>query len=337
MTFHITKFAAAGAAIAAAVTLSATAQAAEEIKVSTALGQKHDQSQAFFKTFVDPMKKDQSEVVLNYIGGPEVTPQRKQGQASARGLIDLIMSPGTYYSTIVPEARLLGIATVTPQQWRKNGGYDLMSKAWAAKLNSVIVGWGNFYGPNQFYIWLRDEPKLSKTTGIDLTGVKVRTTPLYTPFFKAMGAVTKNIASPEVYTALERGVVDGLAWPEGGVAFRGWQKFIKFKVGPGFFRSSTIVTMNKDKFEKLSKKGQKQIMDQGIAYERDSGDLLKKLADADNQKIFADGVKDYTVPGEYGKAFTQTIINANWADAETRKYTVDFKELKAKMLDNTGS
>ena len=66
---------------------------------------------------------------------------------------------------------------------------------------------------------MKDKPKLSKTTGLDLTGKKMRTTPLYTPFFKAMGATTKNISPAEVYTALERGVVDGLAWPEGGVAF----------------------------------------------------------------------------------------------------------------------
>jgi TRAP-type C4-dicarboxylate transport system substrate-binding protein len=336
MTFQITKFAAVGTAVATMMTLSFAAKAAEELKVSTGLGQKHDQSQAFFKTFFDPMKKDQSEVVLKYIGGPEVTPQRKQGQASARGLIDMIMCPGTYYANVVPEARLLGIATVTPQQWRKNGGYEMMNKAWMEKLNSVIVGWGNFYGPNSFFIWLRDKPKLSKVTGLDLKGVKVRTTPLYTPFFKVMGAVTKNIASPEVYTALERGVVDGLAWPEGGVAFRGWEKFIKYKVGPGFFRSSTIVTMNKDKFAKLSKKAQSQIKAQAIAYERDSGEVLKNLAAIDNQKIFAKGVNDYTLPGEYGKAFTKTIIAANWADAEKRKYTVDFATLKAKMLDMTG-
>ena len=326
-----------GVAAATALAVGLPARAAEELKVSTALGQKHDQSQAFFATFLDPMKKDQSEVVLNYIGGPEVTPNRKQGPAMKRGLIDIVMSPTTYYATIVPEARLTGIATVTPEQWRKNGGYEMMSEAWEKKLNAIILGWGNFYGPNQFYIWMKDKPKLSKTTGLDLKGMKMRTTPLYTPFFKAMGATTKNISPAEVYTALERGVVDGLAWPEGGVAFRGWHSFIKYKVGPGFFRSSTMATMNKDKFEKLSKKGQSQILAAGLKYENESGAVLQKLAAADNAKIFKEGVNDYTLPGEYGKAFTRTIINANWTDAAKREYTVDFDKLKEKMLDNTGS
>lgn len=332
MNLTLRKLAVAGAAAVAAVALALPVQAAEELKVSTALAEKHDQSQTFFKTFLAEMKKDQSLVKLKYIGGPEVTPAFKQGAAMKRGLIDIVMSPTSYYANSVPEARLTGISNVSPQEWRKNGGYDLMSKAWAEKLNAVILGWGFYYGYNQFFIWLKDKPKLSKTTGLDLKGMKMRTTPLYTPFFKAMGATTKTIAPAEVYTALERGVVDGLAWPEGGVAFRGWQKFIKYRVGPGFFRSTTFVTMNKAKFDKLPKKAQTQIMAAGLHFENASGAIVKKLAMVDNEKVFKEGVEDYTLPGEYGKAFIKTIINANWADAEKRKYTVDFKLLKSKMV-----
>ncbi len=332
MHSRFVKLAVAGAAALAVSASFLSAQAAEELKVSTALGEKHDQSQTFFKTFLDVMKKDESLVRLKYIGGPEVTPNRKQGPAMKRGLIDIIMSPTTYYSNIVPEARLTGISNVPPQEWRRNGGYDLMSKVWAEKLNAVILGWSNFYGFNQFYVWLRDKPKLSKTTGLDLKGMKVRTTPLYTPFFKAMGATTKNISPAEVYTALERGVVDGLAWPEGGVAFRGWQRFIKYRVGPGFFRSTTMVTMNKDRFDKLPAAARDQLRAAGLEHENTSGAVLQKLAQIDNAKIFEEGVQDHTLPGEYGEAFRTTIINANWADAASRKYSVDFELLKSKMV-----
>jgi hypothetical protein len=46
-----------------------------------------------------------------------------------RGLIDIILSPSAYYAPLLPEARLTGISNVSPQEWRKNGGCDLMSKA----------------------------------------------------------------------------------------------------------------------------------------------------------------------------------------------------------------
>ena len=256
MKFTSGKFVATGIVAATVLAIALPAQSTEVLKVSTALGTKHDQSTVFFDTFMAKMKEDQSLVKLNYIGGPEVTPNRKQGPAMKRGLIDIIMSPVTYYANVVPEARLHGIANVSGATWRKNGAFDIMSKAWASKLNAVILGWGNYYGFNQFYMWFKEKPKFSKVTGLDLSGMKMRTTPLYTPFLKAMGAITKNISPAEVYTALERGVVDGLAWPEGGVAFRGWQRFIKYRVEPGFFRSTTMATMNKTKFDKLPKKAQ---------------------------------------------------------------------------------
>lgn len=330
MAHKIGLFVAAGVAVGLAFPAHA---APIELKVSTALGSKHDQSKAFFESFMKKMKEDESLVKLKYIGGPEVTPNRKQGPAMKRGLIDIIMSPSTYYATLVPEARLTGIAPVTPQQWRKNGGYDLMSEAWAKRLNAKILGWGHFYGYSQFYIWLKEKPKLSKKTGIDLRGVKVRTTPLYTPFFKAMGATTKGISPAEVYTALERGVVDGLAWPEGGVAFRGWQKFIKYRVEPGFFRTTTMVTMNLDKFKSLPKKAQDQLVAAGLHLEKVSGTILKKFVDIDNAKISKAGVKPFKLPPEYAKIYIKTIIEANWADAAKRKYSVDYETLKAKMQD----
>ena len=320
-----------------AAVIALPANAVTELKVTTALGSQHDQSTAFFETFMAKMKEDESLVKLKYLGGPEVTPNRKQGPAMKRGLIDIIMSPSTYYAFQLSEARLTGISNVSPQEWRKNGGYELMSKAWAERMNAIILGWGNFYTTEQFRIWLVDKPKLSKKTGIDLTGVKMRTTALYTPFLKAMGATTKGISPAEVLTALDRGVVQGLAWPEGGVAFRGWQRIIKYTIFPGFFRSTTMVTMNLDKFNSLPAMAQAQLRAAGLHYENTSGALLKKKAEIDNAKVYAAGVKKFVLPPEYAKAYSRTIYEAKWAHTAKQKFTVDFKLLKSKMLVGPGS
>ena len=331
MRFSFCRLAAIGIAATTAAATAWPAQAVVELTVSTALDQKHDQSQAFFDTFMKRMGEDESEVKLKYIGGPEVTPNTKQGAAMKRGLIDVIMSPTTYYANAQPEVRLTGISNVSPQEWRANGGYDILADAFAKRMNAVILGWGNYYGFNQFFIWTIDKPALSKKTGIDLTGKKMRTTALYPPFFKEMGAIPKAISPAEVYTALERGVVDGLAWPEGGVFFRGWHRYIKYRVTPGFFRSTTMATMNKDKFESLSKKAQAQLLAAGLHYENASGEILRKKAQIDNEKVMKEGVQDFELKGEYAEAYITTILNANWADAATREYTVPFELLESKM------
>jgi hypothetical protein len=59
-------------------------------------------------------------------------------------------------------------------------------------MNAIILGWGNYYGFNQIFIWTKGKPKLNKKTGIDPRDVKMRTTPLYTPFLD--GCANRRVA-----------------------------------------------------------------------------------------------------------------------------------------------
>ena len=52
------------------------------------------------------------------------------------------------------------------------------------------------------------------------------------------------MAPGEVYTALERGVVDGYAWPLVGIFDLGWADKTKFRVDPGFYNIELGVVFN---------------------------------------------------------------------------------------------
>ena len=174
-----------GVAIASCATfLSQGAMAATTLSMSTCLPRNHDQVEAFFDTFVDEMKSDQSAVKLDYKGGPEITPRKRQANALKRGLLDVILCP-TYYVGLVPEARALTPSTASPMRLRDNGGYEMLQKAWAKGMNARILGWGN-HGGAQFHFYLGFEPKLSKKTGLDLKGIPIRATAIYQPFLVKM-------------------------------------------------------------------------------------------------------------------------------------------------------
>ena len=79
----------------------------------------------------------------------------------------------------------------------------------------------------------------------DLTGLKLRITPVYRDFFQALGATVVQTAPGEVYTALERGVVDGYGWPITGVFDLGWNEKTKYRVDPGFYTAEVSVLVNK--------------------------------------------------------------------------------------------
>jgi TRAP-type C4-dicarboxylate transport system substrate-binding protein len=319
------------AAGALALAVSTTAQA-ETLRVATCFNVKHDQVAAFFKTFMEPLNAMASKtgLKLNYIGGPEITPRQKQASALQRGLTDILNCPSAYYQTQVPAARVAGVNTVPPAELRKNGGWELLQDAWQKNLGAVILGWGHWEA-STFFIYTKFEPKQSTATGLDLKGIKMRSTGLYNAFLKKMGATPVNISPPDVYSALERGVVDGLAWPEGSVAPYGWERFLKYKIGPNFYHSTTMTIMNAKKFKSLSKKHQDLLMEWGEKFEKDSNAVLAKASEVDNAKLEKAGVKTIMLKGDVAKAYLNTIYGAKWAENDTRKYKVDYQALKSKV------
>ncbi len=323
----------AGVAAVALAACGHAASAATTLKVSSCLAKNHDQVEAYFETFHNPINAMKGDLKLHYLGGPEITPRQKQGPALKRGLVDIINCPSTYYTGQVPEARLTGASNLPPEKMRANGAYDMMQKAWGEGLNARILGWG-YYGGADFHIYTTFKPKISEATGIDLTGVKIRSTGLYHPFLKAMGATPIDISAPDVYTALERGLVKGLAWPEGAVAKYGWQNFVKFRVYPGFFRSTTMTIVNLDSYNKLTG-AQRALLDkQGLFFENESGKALRRKADIDNRKLFDAGMQKVMLEGATARAYLNTVYGKKWEDNAKHKYSVDFEALKAKMYQS---
>jgi len=303
---------------------------AKTLKVTTCLVKNDSQSEVYLDYFHNKVNAAGGGVKLKYIGGPEVTPRRKQGAALKRGLVDIIFCPGAYYGGMVPEARTLGASNVSPQELRKNGAYDILQKGFAKGLNAKILGWA-FWGGTEFHIYTAFTPIKSDKTGIDLSGKKMRSGGLYNAMFKALKAVPVSISPTEVYTALERGVVQGIAYPIGAITKYGWEKFIKYRITPAFYRSSSMVMINLDSFNGLPKSDQDILLRIGLSFENERGKALREKVAEDTIKLKAAGVKDLKLEGAQAKAYLDTIYSVKWKANAKYKYQVPFEELKAKM------
>lgn len=317
--------------IAAATMLVGAAADAAKLTVMTSLNRNHDQVVAYFDLMHTPMNKAKGAVVLHNKGGPEVTPNRKQGAALKRGIIDLKFGPSGYDIGLNTCARLVALSTQPQSVIRKNGGWDVMQKCWGEKMNARILA-HPFWNSGNFHVYLIDPPIKSKKTGLSLKGFKMRSTALYHPFMKAMGAMPINISPGDVYTSLQRGLVKGLAWPEGGIFRYGWTKYIKYRIGPGFWRSSTMAIVNLDSYNKMTKKEREYLDAWGLKFEIASTPYMRNLADVDNAKVFKAGVKAIDLQGEYGKAFTKTVMDSTWANAKKKMPANYYNELKKYLL-----
>src|SRR6185312_7067342 len=98
-----------------------------------------------------------------------------------------------------------------------------------------------------FHIYLT-----KKIDKLDFSGLKIRVTPVYKDIVEAEHGTTVTTAPGEVYTALERGVVDGYGWPITGIFDLGWERVTKFRVEPAFYSVEVNVLVNLDAWKALN-------------------------------------------------------------------------------------
>ena len=109
---------------------------------------------------------------------------------------------------------------------------------------------------------------------------------------------------PEIYNALERGLVNGFAFPSMFTRKFGWAKFIKYRVYPTFYQLEPGIFLGNKALKKLSPKGRALIRKLGREWERTSYNYWKPLVDKERE-ILANkyGQKEITLSGAAAKKY----------------------------------
>src|SRR5215470_4847680 len=245
--------------LAAALPLVAQAATADEItlKAITAFAEGTTYSKPFERFIQRVNASGKGLVHINYIGGPKAMPPFEVGNALKGGVVDIANSTGAFYTNVMPEADAWKLTEHPMAELRKNGGYDAMAALYAQKMNAIFLA--RLVDNNPFHLYLNKPIEKA-----DLSGLKLRITPVYRDFFQALGATVVQTAPGEVYTALERGVVDGYGWPITGVFDLGWNEKTKFRVDPGFYTAEVSVLVNRNSWDRLNE-AQKDILRQAAA------------------------------------------------------------------------
>ena len=240
---------------------------------------------------------------INFIGGPKAIPTFEVGTSVKNGVVDMAMNTGAFYTNLMPEADFLKLTQIPVAEQRKNGAFDYINKVWSQKANMVYLA--RMVDETPFHLYLTK--KIDKP---DLNGLKLRITPVYREFFASMGASLIQTPPGEVYTALERGVVDGYGWPIHGIFDLNWHEKTKFRADPGFYNAEVSIIMNQDAYKKLSAKQRDFVQKQALALEgmnsywrKLNAEETKKQADAGIQTI------------QFDNAFREKAYEVAWAAA----------------------
>ncbi|HEX6113041.1 MAG TPA: TRAP transporter substrate-binding protein DctP [Geminicoccaceae bacterium] len=287
-------------------------------------------TQSFLK-FIDKVNAaGQGVVQIEFVGGPEAIPTFDQPEAVREGVIDMIYGPGSYYAGIVPETDALVGSNVTPMEKRANGGIDLLNQIHQEKMNVYYLGHPD--GGIQFHVYMTKEPRLKDDGLPDMSGIKLRGAPIYREFFtNYLGATFVQVNVPEVYTALERGTVDGLGWPSIGVMDLSWDNFLKYRIDPGYFQTDLSILVNLDRWNALSEEAKQLLQDTAIAWEEESYEQLQALRAEEDAEMKKRGMQVVELPPEAAEAYLAAAYEEAWNRLKERDPT-HYDELRTKFF-----
>src|SRR5215469_8370966 len=294
--------------IAAAVVIAAASAASAQdvtLRAVSAFAENTTYSRGF-ERFIERVNGAGKGVLqINYIGGPKAMPPFEVGNALKSGVVDIANSTGAFYTNVMPEADSWKLTERPMSELRKNGGYDYMSQLYAEKMNAIFLA--RHVDGNPFHLYL-NKP-ISKA---DLSGLKIRITPVYRDFFQALGATVVQTAPGEVYTALERGVVDGYGWPITGIFDLGWHEKTKYRVDPGFYTAEVSILVNKSTWDRLTvaqrdllrKAGERGEAEAAAEFDAENAKDTKRQADA--------GIQTIKFEGAAAEAYRSKAYQAGW-------------------------
>jgi TRAP-type C4-dicarboxylate transport system substrate-binding protein len=309
--------------LAAGFALVAQAATADEItlKAITAFAEGTTYSRPFERFIQRVNESGKGLVHINYIGGPKAMPPFEVGNALKGGVVDIANSTGAFYTNVMPEADAWKLTEHPMAELRKNGGYDAMAALYAQKMNAIFLA--RLVDNNPFHLYL-NKP-IDKA---DLTGLKLRITPVYRDFFQALGATVVQTAPGEVYTALERGVVDGYGWPITGVFDLGWNEKTKYRVDPGFYTAEVSVLVNKATWDKLTDAQKDVLRKAGAAGEQEAPAEFAAENDKETKRQAAGGIQTLTLKPGVAEVYVAKAYEAGW-DGVIRQSAETGPKLKA--------
>ncbi|RCV90905.1 TRAP transporter substrate-binding protein DctP [Billgrantia montanilacus] len=258
-----------------------------------------------FEMFLEEIQNDpDAPIEINFIGGPETMPPFQIGNAVSNGVVDMAFVTSAFYTSSLPAAHALNLTRYSPEELRETGRFEQLQEMWREQMNVHYLAYTN-YG-NRYHLYL-NEP----ISGPELNGLRMRITPVYRAFVEAMGGEAAQTPPGEVYTALERGTVDGYGWPVQGIFDLGWQEHTRYRVDPGFYHVEVGVLVNQNTWDNLTDEQRDYLTDKAIWLEELNG-LNEEINIEEERRQAEAGIEVIEFEGEDRERFLETAYEVQW-------------------------
>jgi len=247
---------------------------------------------------------------IEYAGGSDVIGGFDAPEAIANGVFDMSHSANSYFAGAMPSSISLASGDSSVEELRESGAIDaysdlLMEQRGVMFLGVPLSGVG-------YVFQVRGEPnELSY-----FKGKKIRSIPLYDPILQELGATPVTTSPAEAYTAMERGVVDGLGWPDIGLLDFKFYEQAKFVMMPTFYQLRTATLINPNSFKSLPEELQDVLVKASNSADAIGAKWAKEKRDAEHAEMEKAGVEFVSLSDAESEKFVGLTEDKLWAKIE---------------------
>jgi TRAP-type C4-dicarboxylate transport system substrate-binding protein len=306
-------------AILASIAFAGTA-AAQELRLLNAFDSRYPPTKILVQKYAETVEQATAGKVKFRISGPEVVNAFEQFQPASQGAFDVLFTVQPYH--VGTTSVSFGIYSVDPdpEAFRKAGVIDYLDKEYARfNLKILAIIPGSNKGTGAYHAALRNPVGADG----DIKGMRVRGNPLYRPFIDKLGGSMVVLQVGEVYSALQKGTIDGAFGPITGSLDYKWHEVGKYSLRPNFGYIYQFLLVNTASYAKLAPDVQKVMADEAAKMEVPGMRAMNDIQLKEDEALKNAGVTQTQLnPQKFADAF-KAFNDGIWETAENSKATGD--------------
>lgn len=262
----------------------------------------------FFLPFVEEVnRRAKGELRIDYIGGPEVWPPLEQLTPLGNKVFDVLYTTLQYYAGVLPEGQVTPLIPpeVGVEKWRTSGLFDALDQAVQRKAKATVLDF--FQQGVSFHFYLN-----KRIQQADLRGLVLRATPNLHGFINSLGGKSTMLPGGEIYTALQRGTVDGFTWPAFGPVDFKWYEVTKYVVYPAFGDVANPVLINSERWNSLPARLQKTLHEVVQEFTAKGRRGMAEVVKKEHEELLKRGMEKIELSASEGNKLRENYYREGW-------------------------
>lgn len=297
--------------MAAGLCLASVPAMATDLRMLTSFGLNTTYNTEVIERFIESVnERDDSDITIQ-LDGPGVVPAFEQVEPTQAGVYDMLYSHGAYHTGITGVGVAYQAVSVDPDGVREHGVWDYVDEHYQ-EIGLKLISMPPLGTSGMQFILKEPLPDESPA----LRGLRLRSSSSYVYMIEALGGSPQLMPAGEVYSGIDRGVVDGAAWGINGAADMGWHEVAGYFTKPTYGQTYSMLFMNLEAYNNLSEAQQELLLEEGYRLEMASGPALDELAEEEWAHLESNGMQESHFPDEDAERLDSLFAESVWRIGE---------------------